>query len=187
MGWKTLSIGWTWRGWLGMGGKFLKDPKKLSEVQDSVWNDPRWKADTYPNGKIRTHCNQASLAVANGMGYHGFDSPVGGEPYTADQIFYYFQRAESNFLEKDLDDAQTLANQGSLLFCISPSWILGEDHGHIVSITPGKSVHSENLGKDVPVCLNISTAVLSSRSIGINWAFPMKRVMPKFFVWKDSL
>ena len=92
-----------------------KDPKILSQVQDTVWNDPRWKATFDPNAKVEiTHCNQASLAVANGMGCHEFDAPTGGEPYTADQLFYFFQRDTSNFLEKNMDDVQALANAGSL-------------------------------------------------------------------------
>lgn len=165
----------------------MKDPKKLSEVQDTVWNDPRWKADFYSNGSSRTHCNQASLSVANGLGCHEFDPPANGEPYTADQLFYFFQKDTSGFLEKNLDDAQDLANFGTLVFCVCPSWLLGESHGHIVSITPGSHVMSENLGKFVPVCLNVSTTALSSRSVGINWAFPLKKAMPRFFAWKETL
>lgn len=176
---------WTWETrWTGY--RKMKDPKFLSEVQDKVWNDPRWKASIIGGFEV-THCNQSALAVANGVGCHEFDPPSGGEPYTADQLYYFFQRGSSNFLEKDLDDIQGLANAGSLVFAILPSWLLKEQHGHVVSVTPGDQVKSESLSRWVPVCLNVSTEVLSSRSIGINWAFPMKRVCPRFFAWKASL
>lgn len=160
----------------------MKDPEFLSKVQDTVWNDPRWRATPGV-----THCNQAALAVAQGVGCHEFDPPTGGEPYTADQLFLFFQRDSSNFFEKNLEDVQALVNAGSLVFAILPSWILLEAHGHIVSLTPGIPVHSEGIDKDVPVCLNISTAELSSRCVGINFAFPLKRAMPRYFAWKVSL
>ena len=166
----------------------MKDPIKLSQVQDQAWDDPRWKAHFDPATKIETtHCNQGALAVANGVGCHEFDPPSGGDPYAADQLFYFFQRVTSNFLEKDLADVHDLVRAGSLVFVISPSWLLNEGHGHVVSLTPGDAVKSESLGLWVPVCLNISTAALSSRSVGINCAFPMKRTMPRFFAWKGSL
>ena len=165
----------------------MKDAAKLKEVQDTVWNDPRWKATTAENGVETTHCNQGSLAVANGMGCHEFDPPANGEPYTADQLYSFFQKDTSGFVEKMMEDVQALVNQGSLIFASLPSGILQESHGHIVSLTPGDMVWSDHLGKDVPVCLNISTKELSSRSIGLNWAFPMSRATPRFFAWKESL
>ena len=173
-------------GWLG--GPMIKDPKKLSDVQDTVWNDPRWKATT-AGGVETTHCNQGSLAVANGMGCHSFDPPMNGEPYTADQIFNFFANIDkgANFLEKDMADVQALVNAGSLIFACVPSWLLKEAHGHIVTLTPGAEVFSGGLEKNVPICLNISTAQLSARSIGINFAFPMKVVTPRFFAWKELL
>lgn len=174
----------------------MKDATLLKAVQDKVWADPSLKADTWPDGSPRTHCNQAALAVANGMGCHDFDAPVGGEPYTADQLFYFFQRTNGNggphFLEKNMEDVQDLANAGSLVFAIVPSWTLLEKHGHIVSITPGITVHSPLLGKDVPVCLNVSTAPLSARMVGLNFAFPMHSMAQRgatvrFFAWRESL
>lgn len=165
----------------------MQSPEKLSEVQDTVWNDPRWKAEKLADGLERTHCNQASLAVANGMGCHEFDPPINGEPYLADQLYHFFQREASGFLEKNLEDVQNLANRGCLVFAVLPSWIMQQKHGHIVSITPGKMVESGILGKSVPVCLNIAGTELSSRSTGINWAFPLKRATPRFFCWKESL
>lgn len=169
----------------------MPDPTFLSKVQDTVWNNPALKADTWPNGTPRTHCNQAALAVANGVGCHEFDPPHGGEPYTADQLWYFFQRKNgdgaSNFLEKGIQDVHDLVQRGCLVYAVSPSWLLNESHGHIVSLTPGDAVKSESLNIWVPLCLNISTAALSSRAVGVNWAFPMKRTMPRFFVWKDSL
>lgn len=171
---------------LKAGNNNLPDPKLLNEVQDRVWNDPRWKA-----GEGVTHCNQAALAVANGMGCHVFDPAPGKDPYLADQLWYLFMRGQrdntSKFLEKDMEDVQALANQGSLVFAICPSWLLQEEHGHVVTITAGDPVYSPNLDKQVPVCMNVATAVLSSRRIGINYAFPLKRALPKFYVWKESL
>ena len=166
----------------------MKDPVLLASVQDQVWADPRWKASFDPVTKIETtHCNQGALAVANGVGCHEFDPPSGGDPYTADQLWYFFQRVTSNFLEKNLADVHDLVQAGSLVYAVCPFWLLNEGHGHVVSLTPGDAVKSESLNLWVPVCLNISTVVLSGRSVGINWAFPMKRITPKFFAWKNSL
>lgn len=164
----------------------MKDPEKLSDVQNSVWADPRWKACVIGGVEV-THCNQGALAVANGVGCHEFDPPENGEPYTADQLYYFFQRSTSNFLEKNLEDTHDLAQQGTLIFAVSPSWLLKEQHGHIVSLTPGDQVKSASLSLWVPVCLNISTVSLSDRSIGINFAFPMTRTKPRYFAWKESL
>lgn len=184
-----INVEWSWFGWFGLGGKnkMAGNPEILKQVQDTVWADPRWKATKAADGTQTTHCNQGSLAIANGMGCHEFDPPADGEPYTADQLFNFFQRATSNFLEKDMTDVQQLANAGSLVFACLPSWILQEAHGHIVSITPGIEVMSDSLQIHVPLCLNISTIELSARSVGINFAFPMHRVTPRFFVWKGSL
>lgn len=165
----------------------MKDPNFLAKAQDTVWNDPRWKADTWPDGKPRTHCNQASLEVANAVGCHTFDPAPGRDPYSADELFHFFQRETSGFLEEALDNAQELANKGSLVYAIAPSWLLQEGHGHIASITPGAAVDSEFMKKKVPVCLNISDVAHSARLIGINWAFPLKRTIPRFYAWKESL
>ncbi len=156
--------------------------EQLNEVQDTVWNNPAFQAR---DGK--TFCNQASLAVANGIGCHEFDPPKDGDPYTADQLFNFFQRSTSNFLEKNMEDVQALANKGALVFASLPSWRLDQAHGHICSLTPGDQVKSYSLDTYVPVCLNLSTQALSSRRVGINFAFPMKRAMPRYFVWKGSL
>jgi hypothetical protein len=171
-------------------GYVNKDPKFLSEVQDKVWNDPALKAR---DGK--TFCNLAWLKICQGLGCRDFDPPPLQEPYTADGIWWFFQRKENanKWLEKDLANVQDLANQGCLIACILPSWMLGEAHGHIVSLTSGTLVWSESLQKFVPVCMNIGSAPLSSRRIGINMAFPMKRLneekkpQPKFYAWKELL
>lgn len=158
------------------------DPILLDHIQDAVWVDPRWASE----GGV-THCNQASLAVANGLGCHVFDPPSGGEPYTADQLFNFLQRSTSGFLEKNMPDVQAIADAGGLVFAVLPSWILGEQHGHIVSLTPGPMMFSPSLNKDVPLCLNISTPELSGRRVGLNWAFPMLKATPRFFAWKELL
>ena len=165
----------------------MKDPVLLAATQDTVWNYPVYKADKWPDGTPRTHCNQAALAVANGVGCKEIDPPEGGELFTADQLYFILQRASVNFSQIEIEYCQDYANQGTLIFAISPSWLLGESHGHIVSITPGKTVLSEVMRGPVPVCMNISTAAFSSRLIGINWAFPLKKSVPHFFAWKESL
>ena len=164
------------------------DGTKLSLVQDTVWNDPREQPTTDPiTGIETTHCNQAALAVARGMGCHDFDPPAGGEPYTADQLFAFFQRKDSKFIEQDMSNVQALANRGVLVFACLSSFLLQEHHGHVVSITPGETVFSESLVKRVPICLNIAGKRYDSRRIGINFAFPMHRATPRFWAWKTNL
>lgn len=173
----TVKTKWT-------GTNNMKDPNFLIKAQDTAWNDPALKAR---DGK--TFCNMSWLKVCQAVGCHDFDPAPGKEPYVADELWWFFQRKENagKFLEKDLNDVQDLANRGALIAAVLPSWILKEVHGHIVSITPGEHVWSEGLQKFVPVCMNIATVALSSRKVGLNWAFPMKRVMPKFYAWKESL
>jgi hypothetical protein len=121
------------------------------------------------------------------VGCHEFDPPAGADPYIADQLFNFFLNHPSTWFEKDIGDVQQLTNAGALVFACLPSSILQEAHGHIVSLTPGSEFWSGELGMNVPICLNISTIELSGRSVSITKAFPMKRVTPRFFVWKGSL
>ena len=167
----------------------INNPAFLTQAQDTAWNNQTLKATRDPvTGIETTHCNQGALAVARGVGCTDFPlPPAGGEPYTADQLFNFFLNHPQTWFEKDMVDVQTLANAGALVFACLPSWILQEAHGHIVSLTPGAEVWSGSLGMNVPICLNISTIELSARNVGINFAFPMHKATPRFWVWKGSL
>jgi len=159
----------------------------LNAVQDKVWADPRWQPTTDAKGIETTHCNQAALAVADGLGCHAFDPGPGAEPYTADQLYDFFQREDSGFVEKLMADVQALANEGSLVYAVLNAHMLAELHGHIVSITTGRMVFSGELSRSVPVCLNIAGKKYDSRRTSLTMAFPMMRVTPRFFAWKASL
>ena len=91
------------------------------------------------------------------------------------------------WLEKNMEDVQTLANQGSLVFAVLDSHAMQEHHGHIVSITPGEMIESGELNKQVPVCLNVAGAKLSGRKVELTEAFPMRHCTPRFFAWKELL
>lgn len=159
----------------------MKDPIALIDAILDVYDNSKMLPE--PDGT--THCNQAVDAVSQAVGYNG----LAGK--TADEIV--------SFLSTSLDwqlipitQAQDLANEGSLLIAGIDSKALGQDHGHVVVIRPGKPCYSGKWGL-TPRCLNVGQenfiarakkGPLTNQAAGLNEAFIP---LPRIWVWRGSL
>lgn len=146
--------------------------------------------DTYDNLDLQpkngiTYCNVAVNFVATAMGC----KDLAGK--TADQIMAYLE-ASDQWSDVPFEKSQDMANQGSLLVAGLTADELGQPHGHVVVIRPGKTCYSGKWIK-TPRCLNIGTdnflargkrGILVNSPVGINEAFIP---LPKIFVWRPSL
>lgn len=132
-----------------------------------------------------THCNEAVAYVANSLGCTDF------ELKTADEIIQLVE-GSPDWSTVTILNAQDMANQGSLLIAGLNSTELGQKHGHVVVIRPGKLCFSGKWGP-CPRILNIGAENFLARAkkgpligmaVGLNEAFVP---MPKIFVWRPSL
>lgn len=133
-----------------------------------------------------TFCNLAVSAVAEAMGCKDF---VGK---TADQIVAFISTSE-HWSPVPFERSQELANQGSLLVAGMSSQQLGQGHGHIVVLRPGKPCYSGKWQGSAPRCLNVGKENFLARAkrgplvgmaCGLNEAF---RDLPKIWAWRESL
>ena len=164
-----------------------KDHAKLSMIQDQVFEDPRFKAQIDPVTKaMTTFCNLSCHAIARAYGCMALLNLQTNQPYTADEIYAVLQ-ASKDFTRKDIGECQDLVNQGSLIFAIKTSQQLGQSHGHIVTLTPGNKEWSNHWTMYVPSCMSIGSPEATFRNKGINFAFPVDKGIPDFYVWNQSL
>ena len=155
------------------------DTKLLMEVQDRVFADPRWQ----PKQDGRTFCNMATLAVCHGVGCREFDVPEGDDPLIADQM-YAILKTSGNFASQTMESAIILANNGVFVLAAASSRQLGEEHGHINTLTLGDPEHSGHWLAEAPMCMNLGRDGTCFRNKGENWAFKKE---PEFFAWKENL
>lgn len=144
------------------------------------------RSDFKPNPDGSTHCNQAVNAIALvAFNYNGLRGMM------ADEIVV-FMAASSDWAALDMSAAQDNANNGSLVIAGLIGTDLGQAHGHVVVIRPGRPCDSGKWGA-VPRCVNIGASdflaralsgVLTNMAVGVNEAFIPK---PKFFVLRSSL
>ena len=136
-----------------------------------------------PNGL--THCNEAVQAVCETLGY---DKLAG---LNADEICAFIA-VSGDWSEVAFDNAQNMANQGSLLVAGLDSKALGQDHGHVVVIRPGKPCYSGKWGA-CPRVLNVGAenfiarakrGPLTNQPSGLNEAFVP---LPKIWVLRSTL
>lgn len=136
-----------------------------------------------PNGI--TFCNIAVYGIAHDMGCNQLDGK------NADDIVAFIS-SDHDWQQVPMEQAQGLANAGSLLIAGLSSSELGQTHGHVVVIRPGIESYSGKWGK-VPQVLNIGstnfiargkTGPLTNSIVGINESFIPK---PRIFAWKPSL
>lgn len=141
--------------------------------------------DFSPTSDGTTFCNIAVSAVCSVMGYTGFMG------LTADQIVDNIP-TNPDWSPVPMEKAQDLANQGSLLIAGLDGKAMGQAHGHVVVIRPGKPCYSGKWGQ-TPRCLNIGSENFLARAkrgplvgmaAGLNEAFIE---MPKIYVWRQSL
>jgi len=132
-----------------------------------------------------TFCNLATTAVAVAMGCKDFQGK------TADEIVAFISSSEE-WSAIPLEKAQDIANQGSLVVAGANAKTLGQAHGHIVVIRPGKPCYSGKWGL-TPRVLNVGAenflarakrGPLTNQPAGLNEAFVN---MPTIWAWRQSL
>lgn len=141
--------------------------------------------DFKPNPDGSTYCNQAVNAIAQTMGCKDFDGKNANE-------IVLFISTNPDWSPVLFENAQDLANQGSLLVAGLSGPDLNDPHGHVVVIRPGRVCQSGKWGP-TPRCVNIGKADFIARAqsgplimmpVGLNDAFIPK---PIIYVWRPSL
>ncbi len=140
-----------------------------------------------PQADGTTFCNQGVAYVAEAMGC----KELSGK--TADEIVALLS-AGVNWSPVPMEKAQELANAGSFLVAGLDSKTLGQAHGHVVVIRPGRPVYSGKWATNVcPRVLNIGAenfiarakkGPLTNQPAGLNESF---QPLPKIWVWRQSL
>ena len=132
-----------------------------------------------------TFCNMAVASIAEAIGCHDLTGK------TADEMVAYLE-SSSQWSLVPLEKSQEMANNGSLLIAALDSAELGQSHGHVVVIRPGKQVYSGKWGL-CPRVLNIGsqnfiarakTGPLTNQPCGLNESFVP---LPKIWGWRLSL
>jgi hypothetical protein len=161
-------------------GVLMKDLIKLIDIICDVYDN----AAFIPSGGV-THCNEAAQTILHAFGCKDFDEMM------ADDIFVFLKKSP-DWSEIPVDRVQEISNQGSVVFAIATSQMLGQDHGHICICRPGIPKNSGKWGM-VPCVMNIGAECFIGRAkrgpltnmpCGINEAFIP---MPKFYLWRLSL
>jgi hypothetical protein len=149
----------------------------ICDVYDNLAYEP------LPDGT--TFCNLAVQAVCGVMGYKEFAG------LTADQIVAKMISSE-DWSPVPFENAQNIANQGSLVVAGLDGASMNQAHGHVVIIRPGRTCYSGKW-QQTPRCLNIGgenfiarakRGPLKGLSCGLNEAF---QELPKIYVWRQSL
>lgn len=154
------------------GYKNMKDPILLMEACCQVFGDP----SLWPSGD-ETYCNFAVQDVTHFYGCNDLDDKSANEILT-------FMAESSRWKELAMPDVQIQANVGSLVIAAASSDMLGQKHGHVCVIRPGRQQYSGHWNAEAPACMNLGRAGTCSISRTVNYAFVPK---PKFFVWVPSL
>lgn len=155
----------------------------LRDACDQVIHDPDLapKMDPLTEKVVETHCNQGALIVAQAMGCHEFDTPVGTDPMTADQMVSLMVSNESGrWSAVSGSDAAIHALGGGLCFAAMSSEQLEEAHGHIAAVYPVGMQASGSLKRDVPMVANVGTCQAEERSSS---AFPVSRGEATYYAW----
>lgn len=168
---------------LGTGFSQVRDVLTLIDAICDAYDNQAFA----PHQDGTTFCNEGVNSVATAMGYKGFAG------MNADQIVA-FMAASPDWSPVPLEQAQELANQGSLLVAGLDSKTLEQAHGHVAVIRPGRPVYSGKWNTNVcPRVLNIGAenfiarakkGPLTNQPAGVNESF---QPLPKIYVWRDSL
>lgn len=177
---RNILIGWLWKSqWTGY--KTMKNLIGLFDAICETYDDPQ----LVPKSDGTTFCNYAVSNIASAMGCQDLKDK------TANGIIAFINTSPDWSLVA-FNQAQDMANQGSLLIAGLESKDLNQSHGHVVVIRPGKPCYSGKWGP-TPRCLNIGAenfiarakkGPLTGMSCGLNEAFVE---VPKIFVWRLSL
>jgi hypothetical protein len=156
----------------------IKNPATLNQAQDEVFANKAY----WPTLDGETFCNLATHDVLSRLGYGDLKG------LTADQMYAYVSTSK-DWLIKPMADAQELANEGTILISILPAVKLGQEHGHINTITTGQGDFSGRWNCKTPFCMNLGKKGTPEnpgcfRSKGINWAF---QIPPEIYALVSTL
>lgn len=178
-----IRLGWSWFGWFGWIGGNVKDPIALIDAICDAYDNHSFIP--LPDGT--TFCNQGVTYVADAMGCKDFAGK------NADEIVAFISSSDE-WSTVPLEKAQDLANRGSLLISGLDSKALGQSHGHVVVLRPGKPVYSGKWNTNqCPRVLNIGAenflarakkGPLTNQPSGLNESF---QPLPTIWVWRKTL
>lgn len=117
-----------------------------------------------------TYCNLFVSDVCDIYGFRGFRGKL------ANQICEDLEKSQ-DWIELDMNKAQGLANEGTLIIAA----LKGKIHGHVNVVCPGRVKESGRWG-EVPTVANVGKENFIGK--GINWAFSEA---PKLYAWKPTL
>jgi hypothetical protein len=138
----------------------IKDPIQLNAAQDTVFANKQY----WPTDEGVTYCNLATQDVLERLGYTALSG------MTADQM-YAFISTSKDWLIKPMSDAIALSQEGTILVAILPAVKLGQDHGHVNTLTTGSPDFSGKWNCKTPLCMNLGRVGTCFRAKGENWAF----------------
>jgi hypothetical protein len=140
-----------------------------------------------PTPQGTTWCNEAVGMICEAMGCHELSGKM------ADEMVELL-KSSADWSLVPLEKAQEMANHGSLLVAALSSSELGQTHGHVCVIRPGKPVYSGKWNTNLcPRVLNIGAenflacakhGPLTNQPCGLNEAFVE---LPKIWAWRPSL
>lgn len=160
----------------------MKDPILLIDAILDAYD----RMDFRPNPDGSTHCNQAVQAIL--VTVAGYSAMAG---MMADQMVA-FMASSPEWSLVPMEQAQDMANEGSLLVAGLDSKALNQAHGHVVVIRPGKPVFSGKWGS-TPRVLNIGASdfiargqsgAMTNQPCGLNESFIP---LPKIWVLRSTL
>lgn len=179
------------------------DVNNLIRLIDAIcvsWDNPAYYPE-FENGVLRTtHCNSFVNDVAKAVGCDDLHDPITKEPFMADDMIHAMSGSDrwQEIRCAGLDPGQMVislraiqmwANQGFLTIVGATGVNLGQAHGHVAVIRPGRMKSSGKWG-EIPVVANVGREMFIGRGksgpmkgepVGINEAFIS---MPRFFSWK---
>lgn len=154
----------------------MKDLAALKAAQAAILADQSLQPVKDASGRIvETHCNFGAERVARAMGCRELDGLKAD-----DQCAVMLGNASGLWAKVGGTEACAHAMAGGLAFAAMTAAQLGEDHGHIASVSPEPMQFSGSLGKEVPMVTNIGRADLDEKE---SQAFPVAKGEPDYFTW----
>lgn len=155
----------------------MTDPgAMLKAACDAAMVNPKLQPEKVKGKVVRTHCNEAAIAIAGAMGCQELAYRNADEQY---QIMN--SNATRRWKKVTGQEATIHALGGGLAFAALPSQRLGEAHGHIAAVYPVGMQASESLKKDVPLVANVGG---TNGLVRVSKAFPVAKGEPDYFVWE---
>ena len=154
----------------------MRSLEALKAAQAANLSDPTLQPVKDVNGKITTtFCNIGAIRVANAMGCSELNGLMADDQYKVMSV-----NASKQWAKVAGSVAAAHALVGGLAFAAMTGEMLGENHGHIASISPEPMQLSPSLGKAVPMVCNIGKTDADEKESA---AFPVDKGEADYFIW----